>query len=411
LHVNFCDISDFQRLKILNSTRILTVSCWIAFIVLGVSGTLLGPLFESLTQRFNMPLENAGIFTSLQWFGVGVGVIIAGRLLDRINARYVLCGGVTFLGVGLLLLSVAPVLLLALLGAVLLGIGYGTLDVGPNVTIASLNPGKASSALNMLNMFYGVGAIIGPQVVNFALGQKNFTLAFSLTSAPAFLLLIPFSLVSTRVSAGEAKGSARATRWLMMLPFASLLFVYIGAEVGFSSWLFTQMTKVNLSTVATATLATSIFWVGLTAGRLVASPLLLRLSDLQLLLLSVCAICFGVMLLMVLPTVESIGLVSAFIVGLGCGPVFPTALAMVSVLFPEARGAVSGVLLALGDLGAVVLPWLQGKIGGGENGGMVLIFFEAVISIALVIVIGQQIRRGNFNVVGMAGSESLSADK
>src|SRR5258708_29131695 len=112
----------------------------------------------------------------------------------------------------------------------------------------------------------------------------------------------------------------------------------------------------------------------------------------------------GIVILLLLPAVESIGLVSAFIVGIGCGPVFPTALAMVSVLFPEARGAVSGVLLALGDLGAVALPWLQGKIGGGENGGMILIFFEAVISIALVLVIGQQIRRGRFSAGGLSNS-------
>ena len=71
---------------------------------------------------------------------VPLGVIVAGRLLDRVPARYLLCCGVFLMGGGLLLIGAAPTLIVAFLGTIVLGLGYGAIDVSPNVVVAALNP-------------------------------------------------------------------------------------------------------------------------------------------------------------------------------------------------------------------------------------------------------------------------------
>src|SRR5262245_22731539 len=131
----------------MSQARLATLACYVAFLVLGMC-TLIGTTYESLAARFELPLANAAIFTSLQFFGATFATLVGGWLLDRMQARYVLCGGALLMGTGLLLLASATALPIALTGALLLGLGYGTLDVSPNVVVASLAAERAGSALN-----------------------------------------------------------------------------------------------------------------------------------------------------------------------------------------------------------------------------------------------------------------------
>jgi MFS transporter, FHS family, glucose/mannose:H+ symporter len=377
----------------MSQARLATLTCYVAFLLLGMC-TLIGTTYQNLAQRFNMPLSDAGIFTSLQFFGAAIAVAVAGRLLDRLPARYLLCSGAFLIGAGLLLLAGASALPLALVGSALLGLGYGVLDVSPNVVVASLAGDRAGSALNALNVFFCIGAIGGPQLVNFALGQQNFTLAYTLTAMLAFLLIIPFSMISVRVSTQSKEHAAPrpSIRWITLLPFAVLLFVYLGIEIGFSAWIFTQLTTVAVATAATGTIAASVFWAGMGIGRALSSVVLRWIADEQLLLLATVVIGAGVLPLLILPTVEGAAVISAFVVGFGCGPIFPSTLAIVNNRFPEARGTASGVLMAIGTFGGFVFPWLQGQIGGGANGGMILVLGLAVILLGLVVAVQRQMR-------------------
>jgi fucose permease len=381
----------------MSQARLATLACYVAFLVLGMC-TLIGTTYESLAARFEMPLANAAIFTSLQFFGATIATLVGGWLLDRMQARYVLCVGALLMGTGLLLLASASALTLALTGALLLGLGYGTLDVSPNVVVASLAADRAGSALNALNVFFSIGAIVGPQVVNFALRQQNFTLAYTVTGILALLLIAPFSRVTIRVSGDKPSAARSAIRWTRLMPFAVFLFIYVGTEIGFSSWIFTQVTHVALASAAMGTIAASAFWAGMAVGRALSTVILRRIADEQLLAVASVVLGTGVFVLLVLPTIEVAAVISAFVVGFGCGPVFPSTLAIVNNRYPEARGTASGALMAIGTFGAVVVPWLQGQLGGGLNGGMILILGGSVGLFGLALVIQRQMRTEKMTV-------------
>lgn len=354
--------------------------------MLGLAGTILGPAIQSLTARFGISLENGGIFPTMQFAGVAVGVVIAGRVLDRVNARYLLCGGGLLLGVGLLVISTAPSLPVALLGALLLGFGYAALDVSPNVVIATLNPSRASAALNSLNVFFGIGAIIGPQFVNLALHQGDIMFAFKWAALGMLLMAIPLFSISLSVNDGQDRAARSRIRWLALVPFGVFLFFMVGAEVGFGSWIVTEMTLVTGSAIDKATLGASIYWLGVTVSRAVAPLLLRRLSDEGLLMASVLLVSVAVILLLLAPGVESIALVVAFACGFGNGPLFPTMMGIVNTRYPASRGTASGALIAVGTAGAAALPWIQGQIGGGANGGMIVIPLAALVSLIALVV-------------------------
>lgn len=373
--------------------RLILLACYMAFIALGVCDTILGPTFESLSQRFAMPLDNAGIFTGVQFVSATAALLITGRLLDRINARFILAAGVLLIGIGTLLMSTATSLPAAFFAILLWGFGLGVLDVSPNVVVASLTPDNAAASLNLLNFFWGIGAIVGPQVVNFALGKGDFTLAYKVTGIFALALVIPFLNASVRVrSITQSEGKQQRVYLIILLPFIVMLLLYVGVEKGIGGWLFTQLTRVARSTEATATIAVSIFWAGLAVARVLAGIVLRRLTDTQFLMLATILIFIGAGLIVVAPTVESLSLVSAFVMGLGCGPIFPTALAIAARAHPESRGTATGIMMSLGTVGAAAIPWIQGRIGGGVNGGMIVIVVLGVIMIGVAWMIQRQTR-------------------
>ncbi len=366
--------------------RFLTYSCFAITLIAGISGTLLGPAFQSLAQRFSIPLENSGIFTGLQFIGITIAILATGRLLDRINARYALMGGSLLTGLGLLMIAGALSLPVALLGAFVLGLGYGIADVSANVVIAKLNQERAGSALSLLAFFYGLGAVLGPQLLNVALSQNNFTLAFTFTAVVSLLLTIPFSQSSLHIhqrdEASEPIGSTRINWWIL-LPFAALLFTYVGAEVGFSSWIVTQISTVALASASLATIGASLFWVALTSARGLGSIVLHRISEPHVLTLSIILVILGTLLLLAFPTSSGVALVSATIVGFGCGSIWPITVAMAGNIYPQSRGTVTGVIMAFGTLGGALLPWLQGIVGGGRSGGMEMVLILGIAMIGI----------------------------
>ena len=377
----------------MNQRRLMLYSCFAVTFAAGLSGTLLGPTFQSLAEKFDMPIQSSGIFTGLQFIGITITVLGTGWLLDRINARYALIFGSLFMGSGLLMLSVAAILPIALFGALILGFGYGIVNVGANIVVGALNAQNTGAALNRLSFFYGLGAICSPQLVNFALMQNNFTLAFSITALFSLVLIIPFSQTSLHIHTEKQVITRGTIHWIVLLPFALILCGYVGIEVGFSSWIPTQLSIVAHSVESIATLGTSLFWLGLTSMRLVASFILRRLTEQQMLVAALLTVGCGMLVLLSFPTSQTLTLICAFIVGFGCGTIFPSTLALGSTIYPQVRGVASGLLLAAGTFGGSLFPWIQGQVGAGQNGGMIVVLLLDVLMFGALIYGAQMLKQ------------------
>jgi fucose permease len=375
-----------------NRARIATYACYASFLVLGMSATILGPAYEALANRFGIKLSEAGIFTAVQFFGVTISLIFWGRLLERVNARIVLMLGVGLTGLGLLALAAAQTMPMAILAILLFGIGFGAIDVGPNTVVAALNPERAGVAVNALNVFFGFGAIVGPQVVNFGLAQKNVSVAFVIVGLLSLSLLLPFLLINVHVNS-DTRGEKVRVNWWLVVPYVLLIWLYVGAENGYGSWLFTQMRRVVGSTEAMATFGVSLFWLGLTGGRALATYLLRTVTNLQMLIGSILLVGIGGSLLLLFSTSESFALVASFIAGVGCGPIFPTAFVMVTDISPAARGRIAGIFSAFGTFGAVIVPPLQGRLAGDRDGGMIIVPIAAMGMLFVVFFVAKSLRK------------------
>jgi fucose permease len=370
-----------------------TAICFVAFVATGISINLLGSTFANLSRRHDLPLEDAGIFTALQAVGSTTAVLFFGRLLDRRDARWALCGGALIFGTGVLLLGFAPSLPLALAGSLLMGIGFGGMLAGPNYVIAALYAERSGSALNALNVFYSLGAMISPQIVALALHQDDFSLAYLAGGVLILALALPFATMNLQQrQPQEINSTPISVNYLALIPFILLFFTYIGSEVGFGAWIFTQLSTAARAAAETAALATSVYWAGQMFGRITGTFILRSIADEALLPVTIVIIGLGVVLLLTFQSNANISIIAAFIVGFGCGPVFPTTLGIVRKAYPTVHGTASGILIGLGNVGAIVLPWLQGQIGGGNSGGMQLILVASLVMLVTAVVIQRSVK-------------------
>jgi MFS transporter, FHS family, Na+ dependent glucose transporter 1 len=75
----------------------------------------------------------------------------------------------------------------------------------------------------------------------------------------------------------------------------------VGVQIGFGGWIFTYVSQLGITDLATASLITSIFWGSLTLGRLIAIPVSKKVSLASMLLFNLCLLVLVLGLILIWP--------------------------------------------------------------------------------------------------------------
>ncbi|MEW5873366.1 MAG: MFS transporter [Chloroflexota bacterium] len=375
---------------------VLGLAC-ASFLALGILTAALGPALPDLAHNTNASLVAAGSMFTALFLGSLAAQTLAGPGLDRLGPRPILLVGFVLLGAGTFGLSLLPWLGLALAGAVVAGLGHGAIDVTSNVMAAELFPERRAMALNLLNLFFGIGAFLGPALAGLTLRMWGTALPSLWLGAGLLLALLPWMARWTPASRASAQpGSSQAARrgrlaspllWALGL----MILVYVGIENGTGGWTPVYLARTTPLSASSAALVTSGFWLAITAGRGVATLLGARLHARWLLAGSLGLALVGSLLLAAGRGSPAWSAAGVMVLGLGFGPVFPTTLALVTVAFPGAAGAAAGVVVALGSLGGMLLPWVQGLLleQVGPAGSLALTSGACLLMLLLYAVAGR----------------------
>jgi len=165
---------------------------------------------------------------------------------------------------------------------VLIGLGNGSIDIAANVLIVDLNRDRLAAALNYLHVLFGVGALMGPIIVGFALARLiPYWWVFCAGAAASSLIAIALATTPTiqvRVPATPSDGFlpllARPLIWVI----GGILFLYIGGEMGIGAWLFLYLRTAAALGATVASCGVSLYWLGLIVGRIVGGRLAHRIA-------------------------------------------------------------------------------------------------------------------------------------
>lgn len=383
----------------------------VAFVALAISllfavylGSL-GVVLPALGVAFDLGTEVQGRLFPASFGGSVTGVLLCGPLSDRWGRKPVVLLCLAATGAGLALLGIARAFLLVLLAAALVGGGGAAGQTVSAALLSDLYPARRAALLNAVQVAFGVGAIFGPVLMRFAAPNEQATgwrVFFLVAAALQAVLLALFALspvpetrpkASTKTDSGAGVSLLRETPLLILCVSAAL---YSGAEVALFSWMPTRLKTdmANLPLMAWAQGAiVSVFWVGMTVGRLLLGAVLSRpkrppLPRLRLLLASCGAVASGLALLAPNPVLSLVGVGLS---GLCFSGIFSLLLAEGGERYASRAGAALGLIVATSGAGAAAIPWICGALSGaGANWAIALLPVPlAVAGVALLAAFAQ----------------------
>jgi fucose permease len=337
-------------------------------LAVGWAGLLIPSLLRSIKVTFDQTDAGIGLVYLVYALAYALGSFGGGPLTERGGRRLVLGAAVLTTAAGAAGMGLAPSWLAFVVAAAAVGAGAGCLDGGANGLVLDVYREGRGRAMSLLHMSFSVGALAAPLLVGRLVdGGVTWQAVTVGTGAVIALLALAYAFVpmpSARRErrATEAGGPAAPERGSGRLLTGPLLVLglaiaaYVAAEIGVSNWVVAFLEPAPLTT---ATLALSLFWAGLTVGRLLSSVIADRFDHLRFTI--TCAIAMGVTIAFasLAPTLP-LAIAAFFAAGVASGPVFPMIVAIGGERFPDRSAAVGGSLTGMAVVGSTIYPPLMG---------------------------------------------------
>jgi FHS family glucose/mannose:H+ symporter-like MFS transporter len=348
-------------------------------IVMAVLGTLFG--LPEMRARLHIDLAQQGSMFLLLFAGIFLATLVTGPAIDVIGNKIILIASSLFVALGMASFAFAHTFATAALPAVLLGCGGGGLNTSTNALVSDLYEERRGSMLNVLGVFYGIGALCIPLLAAMIAGHFSIELQLffcaGLAGACALLFVslhFPAASAASNFSWNEA---LKVARYPGVLVLGFLLFCQSGNEASIAGWTATYAGEAGMPG-RTATLILAGYWAALMGGRLLVARLLKFVGKEQLVLASGVGALLGAALLLTKRT-EGMLTVGVLVIGVSYAGVFPTALAVAGDAYRKLAGTVFGLLIAIALIGGMSFPWAVGQLSQawGVRYGMIVPLFGA----------------------------------
>ncbi|MFA5595808.1 MAG: MFS transporter [Trueperaceae bacterium] len=342
--------------------RHLLIMGFAAFFLLGAQQAMYGPSLPLFRAKFGLEVDQVSAVVSAQFLGAFLAIVASGVLIKRFGYRRVLVVGAIGVAVGLVSIALAPVWWRVVAGAFVAGLGFGLINLSFNLLLALSFRPNAAPALNLLNAVFGVGAMVGPLLV--ALFEPRMAVPFLVMAGVAALLLLLVLVLDVPKAVAVARNAAPASLGLLAL-FVLVYFFYVATEAGVANFQTEHLTP--HFGAATAAGFPALFWGAITVGRLLAAPLSAHVRPPAMVLGSTT---LATLTLLFAGNVLAAPYLYAA-VGLFLAPVFGTALAWLTEVFPERAEQYTPIVVAAANLGPVLTAPLIGLAVTHYGGGAI----------------------------------------
>ena len=369
------------------SSQKLVRAAQIAFLPTGILTTILGPMLPLLIARWTLNDTQAGNLFLIQFLASLVGVQLSGVLLSKLGYRPSFLLGLLLMAAGAATLYTGS-LWLGMASIAVYGLGLGLIVPTDNLLIAEISTGSRTGAVSLLNFFWGVGAVFCSLTVAWAAAHK--LVPFFLGSVSLFLVVLAVAARTLPFPpAGPSEHRAIPWRECFANPviwlFASVFFLYPGAETAVGGWIGSYVARLGEPKIAP--LMPAFFWSALTAGRALGSVALHHLPEQRVLRAGYASASAGIALLLLAHNLTGV-IAGALITGLSYATLYPINVARLSQHFGVAARSIGAVMFSLASIGPAVIPWLVGVTSqhtGSLRAGLLLPLGASVILLLIYL--------------------------
>jgi fucose permease len=377
---------------------VLILAAIVAIFIYGMIAAMLGTILPDLSDRFHLSPSQNGTIAFAQALGLILASLAVGPLLDNEGKKIGLILGLALISIALFALPRSPGFRSIMLLLFLLGVGGGILVTGANALVSDVSESHRATALNLVNLFFGLGALATPFIAANLFGRNWVRLCYTIASLTVVTLAIQaFTKMPGPTGAGRfvlADAAPVLGRPLLFL-VGLFLFLYITCEVGIWNWLPRHLIAQGIPESRALNILSLGFALGLLIGRAGVLPVLTRVPAITVTLVG--SVAMAVTTFLMLRTKRpGVALVLVFLAGISMAPVFPTTLAIVGDAFPRMTGTAIGFVITCGWTGLAVSSRIIGVIAGGDprrlKKALLVIPGSAVIMVGLDLAIRGMLR-------------------
>jgi MFS transporter, FHS family, glucose/mannose:H+ symporter len=314
--------------------------------------------------RLHIDLSDQGNLFLLLYLGIFISSSVVGPLIDYFGNKANLFASSALVSAAMVWFALAHSFLSSAAAAVLLGLGGGGLNTCTNALVSDVYGGQRGPMLNLLGIFFGVGAVSVPSLAATIEGHFTISQLFLFCAVLAAFCALGYALLSfppAKASrAVSLLGIFDVAKYEGVLLLGFILFLESGNEACIGGWTSTFVNSIGYS-ARRATLVLASYWAALMVSRIVAAGVLrnIRKSQFVLIVSLISLLGCGVLLI-----TRSLSLLFAgtALIGLSYGPIFPTTLAIAGDRHCERAGTVFGLLFSIALMGGMLFPWTAGQI-------------------------------------------------
>lgn len=379
------------------NTHVIRWLTYLMFFMFAMTTDSVGVIIPQVIKEFGLSLTAAGALHYGSMTAIALSGLLLGQIADRAGRKVAILLGLGLFAASAMLFPLAggygAILTLVVLSGMAIGIfKTGALALVGDISTSTL---QHTRTMNLVEGFFGIGAIVGPLLVTQLVhGGISWRWLYVIAGVLSIvLMLVSGSVRYPALPQHQTQSAPRSsTRQLLRnryaLGFSLAAFCYVAVECAIYVWMPTLVGTYHGSAAWIAAYALPIFFVLRAAGRFIGAWLLQRLDWSTVLALCALAI-FGCFAGSIAGGIE-VAMVLLPGAGLFMSVMYPTINSKgIACCARIDHGQVSGLILFFTCCGAALGPFAMGAVSdwlGDVRYGFVLAAgLAALLAIAFVL--------------------------
>lgn len=370
-----------------NRRTLFAIAC-LGLLTFGVVFTTLGAVLPQVSDRFGLGKAAEGSLLTLSTFGVVLGSLVFGPIVDRWGYKEMLVFSTAIVIVGLEGIAFAPSLLWLRVAVLVSGFGGGIINGGTNALVADISTDGRTAGLSRLAVYFGFGAVGVPLALGTLLGSFSYAIILAAIGAAGVIPLAATALTPFPAPK-QAQGfpltaAKRLLRDPILLTFGLMLFLESGMEVTVGGWTTTFFREELQTPAREALVYLALYWLGMMLARTTLGMTLRRFAPARILFGCITIGIVGVLSVIATRT-ASVAALGVFLVGVGFSATFPLVLGLVADRYAYLSGTAFSVVMVMALIGGMTLPYVTGVLGAAYGLRASLLIVPAALVLLAVL--------------------------
>jgi MFS transporter, FHS family, glucose/mannose:H+ symporter len=348
---------------IMYNKKLVFIAACFGMLIFGIVMAVLGAVLPSLIVKFDIDKIDAGSLFLLLSFGMLIGSMMFGPVVDRYGYKGLLIICTALVMLGFQGIAYAPSMFLLRFSLLFIGLGGGAINGGTNALVSDISEENRGAGLAFLGAFFGVGAFGVPLLLGSFLGRFSYEM---LIAGVGTMIILPWLLFvflrfpkpkhEQGFPIAEGLGLTKQTTLLLL---GLILFIQSGMEMTVGGWSATFLNEELEVDPQRAVLFLSLFWFSMVFARLLLGNVL-RFISTEVVLRASLSIAFIGSLVLIFSGAPGIAVIGLILVGFGFAAVFPVIFAYVGDLYSKLSGTAFSVVLVMALTGGMLYPYGTG---------------------------------------------------